>query len=205
VTSWRRIAEAGTVTSHHCDILLTALAQASAGEVSAGLLRAAASARTARSVWLRTARDLNQVTTETRRHVSQAAVEAADLALWTGRLGYAEPDWDLASGPSYFRSRRPRVQIPASRPGQTISKARPLRFAPPALTRRVAMLQRVPPGSAIKVRASLAHAGLVRHPPGQGAPQRDRRQRAVLRPVLRQRSRSRAGGRLRRRACAQRR
>ena len=112
VTSWRRIAEAGTVTSHHCDILLTALAQASAGEVSAGLLRAAASARSARSVWLRTARDLNQVTTETRRHVSQAAVEAADLALWTGRLGYAEPDWDLASGPS--RPVRPPASLAAS-------------------------------------------------------------------------------------------
>jgi hypothetical protein len=33
--------------------------------------------------------------------MSPAAAEAAELALWTGRLAYADPAWELSCGPSY--------------------------------------------------------------------------------------------------------
>src|SRR5262249_54175521 len=72
--------------------------------VSAGLLRAAAAGRT-RAGWLHVARALNQVDTDTMRHLSPTAGEAGDLALCTGRLAYADAAWTLSSGPGH----RPRL------------------------------------------------------------------------------------------------
>ena len=62
-----------------------------------GLVQAAEAAGRARSRWLAVAHALDQITTDTQDHLSQAAVGANDLALWTGRLAYADPSWTLAS------------------------------------------------------------------------------------------------------------
>jgi hypothetical protein len=104
VTSWRRVAAANTVTSHHCYLMFAALAdrmaERGAEDLSAELTRAAAAANSAREHWLDSAREFQEITTEVRGHMSLAAVEAAQLALWTGRLAYADSDWKLSSGPS---------------------------------------------------------------------------------------------------------
>jgi hypothetical protein len=105
ITSWRKIATASTVTSHHCHILLEALAarasQHGHHQASAALARAAADAATARGRWLQAADAFAPVTTDVRWHISPAAADARDLALWTGRLTYAYPGWTLAHGPAH--------------------------------------------------------------------------------------------------------
>jgi hypothetical protein len=102
--SMRQAAACGTVISHHCEILLRSMAaraaQHGSGVVSARLLDSAGAAAHARTTWLHTARAWERITTDTRGSVSPAAAEAADLALWTGRLVYASPEWTLALGPS---------------------------------------------------------------------------------------------------------
>ena len=103
VGSLRHVATASTVTSHHCEILLRSLADRTAdgdtAGLSASLLRAADAAGRARDGWLHLARALNQVDTDTMRHLAPNAGEAGDLALCTGRLAYADPAWTLSSGP----------------------------------------------------------------------------------------------------------
>lgn len=108
ITSWRRIASAGTATSHHCHLLLTALADRTAqhrprtdSAAGSALQRAAAEARLSRAAWLRAGRELSQVTTDVRWHTSRTAAEAGDLALWTGKLAYASPGWALSDGPDH--------------------------------------------------------------------------------------------------------
>jgi len=105
VTSLRQAAETTTVTSHNCAILAAALAtRTSHGAfpaTSADLTAAAQAARQASGTWYQIARALRQVTTDTRGYVSPAAAEAHGLALWTGRLAYADPTWTLASGPTH--------------------------------------------------------------------------------------------------------
>ena len=105
VTSLRRIAGASTVTSHNCALLLQSLAarteHSGFAEISAGLSAAADSAGRARDHWLHVARTVGQITTDTRARLSQAASEASDLALWTGRLAYADPEWTPARGPAH--------------------------------------------------------------------------------------------------------
>ena len=107
VTSWRRIASASTATSHHCHLLLNALAartaqrRGGASTVSDALERAAADAWRSRAAWLRAGRELGRVTTDVRWRPSRAAAEAADLALWTGRLAYASPGWVPSRGPDH--------------------------------------------------------------------------------------------------------
>jgi hypothetical protein len=111
-TSLRWVPAASTVTSHHCEILLRSLAdgtQQSAGDVRAELLQAADAAAFARTRWLALARALDHVTTDTRGQLSPAAIEAGDLALWTGRLAYSDPEWTLASGPD--REKRPAMSL----------------------------------------------------------------------------------------------
>ena len=101
--SLRHVAATSTVTSHHCEILLRSLADRTAGSgtagLSAGLLRAADAAGRTRDSWLHLARALNQVDTDTMRHLAPGAGEAGDLALCTGRLSYADPAWTLSSRP----------------------------------------------------------------------------------------------------------
>jgi len=101
--SWYRIAAASTVTSHHCHLLHSALAERTAaeqdGELSDVLLRAASQADRAREYWLDSAREFRDIATDIQNYVSPAAAEATDLALWTGKLAHADTDWTLSLGP----------------------------------------------------------------------------------------------------------
>ena len=103
--SLRQVAATSTVTSHHCEILLRTLAARTPGSgtagLSASLARAADAAGRARTGWLHLARALNQVDTDTMRHLAPTAGEAGDLALCTGRLAYADAAWTLSSGPGH--------------------------------------------------------------------------------------------------------
>src|SRR5271165_6551396 len=96
--SLRQVAATSTVTSHHCEILLRTLAARTADTagLSASLARAADAAGRARTGWLHLARALNQVDTDTMRHLAPTTGEPADLALGTGRLAYADPAWTLS-------------------------------------------------------------------------------------------------------------
>ncbi len=102
--SLRQSAGCGIVISHHCEILLQSLATRAAwhgdAPLSAGLHESADAAGNARQAWLRAARAWSGITTDTRRAISPAAAESADLAMWTGRLAYADPRWTLQRGPS---------------------------------------------------------------------------------------------------------
>jgi hypothetical protein len=116
VSSWRRVAAASTLTGHHCEILLRSLADRThdgggPGELTAGLLQAADAAGRASARWLRVAHALDDVTTDTQGQRSEAATGASDLALWTGRLAYSDPQWTLASGP-HHEARPPRSLAP---------------------------------------------------------------------------------------------
>ena len=95
--SLRQVAATSTVTSHHCEILLRTLAARTADTagLSASLARAADAAGRARTGWLHLARALDQVDTDTMRHLAPTAGEPADLALCTGRLAYADAAWTL--------------------------------------------------------------------------------------------------------------
>jgi hypothetical protein len=55
----------------------------------------------ARNTWLQVAEAWDHITTETRGAKDQTATEATALALWTGRLAYANPDWTPALGPRH--------------------------------------------------------------------------------------------------------
>jgi len=105
VASWQRIASAAMVACHHCQVLCGTLADATSGHraraLHANLAQAAVRAGSARDAWLDAAREYQEITTDIRDHMSPAAAEAAELALWTGRLAYADPDWNISSGPSH--------------------------------------------------------------------------------------------------------
>jgi hypothetical protein len=96
VTSWRRIAAAGTAASSHCELVLTALAARAAQHGNAGtrseLQIAAKRADNACWAWVRSSRCLDEVTTDVRWRVSPAAAEAGILAQLTGRLASASSD-----------------------------------------------------------------------------------------------------------------
>jgi len=65
------------------------------------LLGCANTAGQTRAAWLHAARAWRRITTDTRGTITPAAAETADLALWTGRLAYADPSWTPALGPSH--------------------------------------------------------------------------------------------------------
>lgn len=101
--SLRQVAENSTVTSHNCAALLDTLAarvdQAGHGNASSWLATAAETARQARDAWLRAAREAVRARTVTPGPASPAAVESGELASWTGRLAYADPQWSPSAGP----------------------------------------------------------------------------------------------------------
>lgn len=106
VTSWRQIAAACMVTSHNCYVLCQTLADRVAEHdpgLAEDLARAADQASLAREEWLDNAREFGEVTTDVRDHISPAALEAGELAHWTGKLAYADPDWTPARPPSGLR------------------------------------------------------------------------------------------------------
>jgi hypothetical protein len=65
------------------------------------LLAVSYAADRARNTWLQVAEAWDHITTETRGAMGQTATEATALALWTGRLAYAGPDWTPALGPRH--------------------------------------------------------------------------------------------------------
>jgi hypothetical protein len=103
--SLRQVADAATVTSHHCHLLFQALAahscQAGLNRLTEHLSEAAAAAAHARERWLRTGWTVRQITTATQTHSPALAEEVNGLALWSGRLAYADPAWTLASRPAH--------------------------------------------------------------------------------------------------------
>ena len=101
--SMRHTAASCVVTSFNCEIILRSLAR-QAGRVGyrdlvPGLEEAADNTVGARQAWLAAARSWDGLTTESQGRLSEAAVEAGNLALWTGRLAYADPQWTPARGP----------------------------------------------------------------------------------------------------------
>jgi len=111
--SLRHTADASTLTSYHCELLLRAAADRAAAhfpapDASQEITRAADAAGRARASWLAVARTLRRITIETPGNAAEPPGEASDLALWTGRLTYADPSWTLASGPVH-QTRPPRA------------------------------------------------------------------------------------------------
>jgi hypothetical protein len=101
--SMRHTAASCVVTSFNCEIILRSLAcqagRASYRHLAPDLEDAADHTARARHAWLAAARSWDDLTTETQGRLSEAAAEAGNLALWTGRLAYADPQWTPARGP----------------------------------------------------------------------------------------------------------
>jgi hypothetical protein len=98
--SLRRTAEAAAIASHNCEFALDMLAerarQLGRGTLAASLARAQEAAFTARSRWVDVAQRWNgQVVTITAAAPDAAgpSVAVSELAVWTGRLVYADPAW----------------------------------------------------------------------------------------------------------------
>jgi hypothetical protein len=108
-------ATCSTVISHNCQILLATLAARAAQQGSErladSLLGCADVGGQARTAWLHAARAWYRITTDTRGTITPASAETADLALWTGRLAYADPGWTPALGPSHA-TRTPQALAP---------------------------------------------------------------------------------------------
>jgi hypothetical protein len=66
-----------------------------------GLDAAADRADDSRRAWLAVARLWDTMVTDSRAYLSRPAAEAGHLALWTGRLAYADPAWTPARRPSH--------------------------------------------------------------------------------------------------------
>jgi hypothetical protein len=102
--SLSQAATCATVISHHCQVLLTSLAerarQLGSHDFSRTLAASAVTAGHARAAWITAARAWYQIRTDARGAISPAAAETADLALWTGRLAYTSPGWTLDLGPA---------------------------------------------------------------------------------------------------------
>jgi hypothetical protein len=103
--SMRHTAASCVVTSFNCEIILRSLARqagrAGYRHLVPDLDDAAENTAAARHAWLAAARSWDDLTTESQGQLSQAAVEAGNLALWTGRLAYADPQWTPARGPAH--------------------------------------------------------------------------------------------------------
>ena len=101
--SMRHTAASCVVTSFNCEIILRSLARqagrAGYRHLVPDLEDAANNTVGARHAWLAAARSWDDLTTENQGQLSEAAVEAGNLALWTGRLAYADPQWTPARGP----------------------------------------------------------------------------------------------------------
>ena len=66
-----------------------------------GLDAAADHADDSRRAWLAVAHIWDTMVTDSRGYLSRPAAEAGQLALWTGRLAYADPAWTPARRPSH--------------------------------------------------------------------------------------------------------
>jgi hypothetical protein len=106
LASLRQVATASTATSHNCQVILETLTtrtnELGQESIAVDVSAAAAAARHARERWLRAGQALRRFMTDTSAYVSRAAAETGDLALWTGRLAYADPHWRPTHGPSHL-------------------------------------------------------------------------------------------------------
>jgi hypothetical protein len=110
--SMRHAAANNVVTSLNAETVYRVLAvrarQLGDHALVPGLHAAADRAVGSRRAWLAVAHVWDTMVTDTRGYLSRPAAEAGHLALWTGRLAYADPAWRPARGPS------PAVRDPAS-------------------------------------------------------------------------------------------
>jgi hypothetical protein len=120
--SFHQAAAHATVVSHNCEILQRALAARAADHSSAGLSRhllaSAQAAARARVAWLTAAQAWLYIKTDAYGDIAPAANEIVDLALWTGRLAYADPHWTPTVGPDHT-SRSPQELAPEQRTSVT--------------------------------------------------------------------------------------
>ena len=97
-----------------------------------GLDLAAARADDSRRAWLAVAHIWDTMVTDSRGYLSRPAAEAGQLALWTGRLAYADPAWTPARRPSHA------VRDPASLapgPAELAEVASAMHYAADSLSR----------------------------------------------------------------------
>jgi hypothetical protein len=103
-TSMRHTAAAAVVISHNCAEILEVLAARAADADIRGIspgaaAEAAAAAHGMRSRWLAAARAWGEgIATDTTGRTSPVCGPADDLAVWTGRLVYQDPQWTPARG-----------------------------------------------------------------------------------------------------------
>ena len=113
--SLRQTAGCCAITASSLRVVLRTLAEHRArpgAPLSGSMAAAAAAADSARATWLQAAEAWDDITTDTRGTTSRTAAEATSLALWTGRLAYASPDWTPALGPRH--AARPAAELAAS-------------------------------------------------------------------------------------------
>ena len=104
--SMRYAAASYVVTSFNAETVYLALAerarQLGYHTLVPSLDAAAAHADDNRRAWLAVAHVWDHMATDSRGYLSRpAAIEARNLAQWTGRLAYADPDWTPARRPSH--------------------------------------------------------------------------------------------------------
>jgi anti-sigma regulatory factor (Ser/Thr protein kinase) len=111
--SLRHAAAHCTVTSWSCHQLLDTLAAGPTmpAHLATALRDAADAADCARAAWLRAAEAWDVIVTDAYGGLSQAAIAAEDLALWTGRLAYADPQWTPALGPRHASRTPPQLAL----------------------------------------------------------------------------------------------
>jgi hypothetical protein len=97
-----------------------------------GLDAAAGHAHDGRRAWLTAARTWDNMVTDTRGYLSRPAAEAGHLALWTGRLAYADPGWTPSRRPSHA-ARDPASLAPG--PAELAEVASAMHYAADSLAR----------------------------------------------------------------------
>ena len=133
IGSLRHIADASTLTSYHCELLLRAAADRAAAhfptpDASQEITRAADAAGRARASWLAVARTLTGASPRDTRQPPPAAGRNQRPRSWTGRLTYADPGWTLTSGPAPPDPATPRAgQQPGRHPAAHLGRAPKLR------------------------------------------------------------------------------
>lgn len=114
--SFHQAAAHATVISHNCEILQQVLAARAAdhgaSRLNRHLLASAQAAARARVTWLAAAQAWLYIKTDAYGDIAPAANEAVDLALWTGRLTYADPHWTPTVCPDH-EPRPPQELAPA--------------------------------------------------------------------------------------------
>jgi hypothetical protein len=114
--SLRQTAGCCAITASNLHIVLRTLAGHDSGAcvpASAVTAQVAGAVDRARAAWLHVTEAWDVISTDTRGVMNQVAGEAAGLALWTGRLAYANAEWTPAMGPRC--EQRPSADLAASR------------------------------------------------------------------------------------------